>query len=137
MNLLLHPAFRELIKVKWCYFARMAHLRNTFFQIIFVLVWSAFALTAPLNATSEYSLATIKSIWYRAVLEIIGLLWTLVYIGEVGIIIIFFVVFVVFIKFIFLTKEFSIYLPLQGAVKWQLFQYIFFFSGILSIIYSI
>ena len=85
MNLLLHPVFRELIRIKWKLFARFEHIKQMCIQFLFVILWSIIGLTTPVDATSEYTKKSIISVWYRVPLEILGVLLTLYFIYQVHI----------------------------------------------------
>lgn len=79
MNLLLHPAFKRLLQVKWSIFAQRKHFVNFFLQLFFVLLWSIVGVTTPTDSSLEYS-KPIAHVWWRMVLESLAVSMTFYFI---------------------------------------------------------
>ena len=75
-DLIMHPVFQRLIKVKWDYFGRSGTWIQMIMNIGFVLVWTVLAITLPGNTDNHY--LPIAKNWWRLGLEGIAVSLTLV-----------------------------------------------------------
>lgn len=81
MELIMHPVFRRLIDVKWKQFGRRAAAWQLIVQIIYVLTWTALAITLHIGRESKYYYPPSKY-WWRIVMEGIVCSMTLYFILE-------------------------------------------------------
>lgn len=75
-DLIMHPVFQRLIKVKWDYFGRSGTWIQMIMNVGFVLVWTVLAVTLPGNTAAHYQ--PISRNWWRLGLEGIAVILTLV-----------------------------------------------------------
>ena len=80
MELLLHPAFRRLIQVKWSRFGLYGCVKNTIIQIIFVLLWTAIGISIPRDG-KYYE--PIKDRWWEVALDGVAVFMTVLFIVQV------------------------------------------------------
>lgn len=75
-DLIMHPVFQRLIRVKWDYFGRSGTWIQMIMNLGFVLVWTVLAITLPDNTAAHY--LPISRNWWRLGLEGIAVILTLV-----------------------------------------------------------
>lgn len=75
-DLIMHPVFQRLIKVKWMYFGRSGTWIQMIMNVGFVLVWTILAICLPSNTADHYT--PVSKNWWRIGLEGLAVLLTLV-----------------------------------------------------------
>ena len=73
-ELIMHPVFQRLIKVKWARFAKKGAWSQVIVSLVFVIIWTLLGVLTPNKASELYS--PIDQKWWRVVLGVIAVLLT-------------------------------------------------------------
>ena len=73
-ELIMHPVFQRLIKVKWAQFAKKGAWSQVIVSLVFVILWTMLGVLTPNKESELYFPITQK--WWRVVLGVMAVLLT-------------------------------------------------------------